>query len=66
MWKTDVSITYQDENENMTMIDEVVNTHDQNFAIQVVYDRYKISSNMSKFTKFETTARLFYDNTEEE
>lgn len=66
MWKTDVSITYQDENGNMTLIDEVVNTHDQKLAIGIVYDRYKISAKMSKFNNFETIARSFYDNTEEE
>ena len=49
MWKTDVSITYQDDKGNMTIIDEVVNTHDQKLAIGVVYDRYKISAKMSKF-----------------
>ena len=66
MWRTDVSITYQDEHGNMTIIDEEVNTHDQNIAIQVVYDRYKLNGQMSKFRKFETIARSFYDNTEEE
>ena len=66
MWKTDVSITYQDENGNMSIIDEVVNTHDQKLAIEIVYARYKIAKKMSKFTNFETIARSFYDNTEEE
>ena len=66
MWKTDVSITYQDENGNMTIIDECVNTHDQKLAIGIVYDRYKIDKKMSKFTRFETIARSFYDKTEEE
>lgn len=63
MWKTDVSITYQDDKGNMTIIDEVVNTHDQKLAIGIVYDRYKISDKMSKFEKFETVARSFYDST---
>ena len=66
MWKTDVSITYQDDKGNMKLIDEVVNTHDQKLAISIVYDRYKISAKMSKFQNFETIARSFYDNTEEE
>jgi len=43
-----------------------VNTHDQKLAIGIVYDRYKIDKKMSKYTKFETIARSFYDNTEEE
>ena len=50
----------------MKLIDEEVNTHDQKLAISIVYDRYKMSKKMSKFTKFETIARSFYDNTEEE
>lgn len=68
MWKTDVSITYQDENGNMTMIDEVVETHDQNIAVKEVYDKYNLSGAMSRFQKFETVARSFYDatNLEEE
>lgn len=66
MWKTDVSITYQDDKGNTTLIDEVVNTHDQKLAIGIVYDRYKISVKMKKFKNFETIARSFYDNTEEE
>jgi len=61
MWKTDVSITYQDENGNMTMIDEVVETHDQNIAIKEVYDKYNLSGAMSRFKKFETVARSFLE-----
>jgi hypothetical protein len=66
MWRTEVSITYQDENGNTTLIDEEVNTHDQKLAIGIVYDRYKISAKMTKFYNFETIARSYYDNTEEE
>lgn len=66
MWVTHVSITYQDDNGNISMIDSEVNTHDQKHAIGVVYDRYKISAKMSKFHNFETIARSYYVNTEEE